>query len=82
MFRKHPEVAEAEIRLEELREQEQRAEPAKKADLVLLVDAQAKLLDELRWQHTPRPMVTQASIDAAKLPCEEVGNHLSERAYY
>lgn len=65
-MRVHPEVAEAEARLAELREQETRAtDPQKKTDLVFQVEAQAKLVDELRWQHEPRPMVTASSIAAA-----------------
>jgi hypothetical protein len=62
----HPDVLEAEERLEELKAQEARATGKEKADLVLLVNAQAKMVDELRWQHTPRPMVTRAHIEAAQ----------------
>lgn len=67
MPRVHPEVAAAEERLAELQGQEQRcADPAAKSDIVLRVEMQRKIVDELRWQHTPRPLETQESIAAAR----------------
>jgi hypothetical protein len=81
MFRKHPEVIEAETRLAELREQEHSATPEKKAELIFMVDAQAKLVDELRWAHKPRPMVTQEAIDAVSLTADD-NEPPSERAYW
>jgi hypothetical protein len=84
MQRVHPEILEAEQRLEELKAQEQRATGKEKADLVVLVNAQAQMVDELRWQHTPRPMVTRELVEAAQYT-EEIGEDRQglqgERAY-
>ena len=61
MFRKHPEVIEAEERLAELRSQLADATGEKLADVQFRVTAQTKVVEELRWAHTPRPLVNADS---------------------
>lgn len=58
MFKKHPEVTAAEETLSELRTKLETAEGDALADLQFRVTAQTKIVEELRWAHTPRPLAT------------------------
>jgi hypothetical protein len=67
MFRTHKAVAEAEVRLSELRSlQSLEEDAAKKTDIGIQIRMLEKTLAELRWAHTPAPMVTPESIAAAE----------------
>lgn len=71
MFKKHPEVVAAEETLAELRAKLETAQGDALADVQFRVTAQTKIVDELRWQHTPRPLATADNyqpVDAVEAP--------------
>ena len=68
MFRTHPEVLAAEETLAELRSQLENATGDKEADLQFKVTAQTRVVEELRWAHSPRPLFTKDNL----MPVESV----------
>lgn len=71
MFKKHPDVAAAEETLSELRTKLETATGDALSDVQFRVTAQTKLVDELRWAHTPKPLATADNyqpIDEVEVP--------------
>ena len=79
MFKTHPEVIAAEETLAELRSQLQDATGEKEGELQFKVTAQTRVVEELRWAHTPRPLCTQDNL--APVEGVPVANGETNRAY-